>query len=115
MAGLDRIDGIKDWLAQKIITERRSYAHVSKELQELYPHLRGLSSRSIRRFCSTNGIHATSRLTDSQLDRVVASNTSKVSMVRYWEFFVFVKFPCTESINVYPKLCIALSSFESLE
>ena len=93
MAALERIDGVKDWLAQKIITERRSYAHVSKELQELCPHLRGLSSRSIRRFCSNNGIHATSRLTDSQLDRVVASNTSKVSMVNYGDSFACCEIP----------------------
>jgi len=81
MAALGTIDGIEDWLVQKIITERRSYEYVSIELQELYPTLRGLSSRSVRRFCSNSGIHATSRLTDSQLDRIVASNASKVSTV----------------------------------
>ena len=79
MATMESISGIEDWLVQKIISEQQSYEHVSKELQEIYPNLRGLSSRSIRRFCENNGIHATSRLTDSQLDRVVASSAFKVS------------------------------------
>lgn len=79
MAALDSISGIRDLMVQKIIAEKQSYEYVSKELQELYPNVRGLSSRSVRRFCSRHGIHATSHLTDSQLDRVVASNASKVS------------------------------------
>ena len=39
MATMESISGIEDWLVQKIISERQSYEHVSKELQEIYPNL----------------------------------------------------------------------------
>lgn len=79
MAGLSSLSGIEEWLSNKIVVERRSYECVSRELQQLYPNLRGLSSRTVRRFCNGRGIRATSQLTDSQLDRVVASYSYLVS------------------------------------
>ena len=75
---LATLPGIEDVLKQKIIVERRSYESVSEQLRTANPSMRGLSSRSIRRFCVEHGIHATSRLTDSHLDRVVATSVAKV-------------------------------------
>ena len=80
MAFLSTIPGIETLLHRKVVVERKSFEIISRELQEAYPHItRGLASRSVRRFCSERGIHATSRLTDVSLDRVVATSVSKVS------------------------------------
>ena len=76
---LDSIDGIESLLVQDV---RKSYKTTAVELRNKYPHLtRGLSARSIRRFCKGRDIHP-SRLTASQLDRVVSSSVSKVHAVR---------------------------------
>ena len=48
----------------------KSYEQVSEELQRAYPDIRGLSTRIMCRFCSSEGIHRTSRLSSDQLDRV---------------------------------------------
>ena len=82
MAFLSTIPGIETLLHRKVVVERKSFEIISRELQEAYPHItRGLASRSVRRFCSERGIHATSRLTDADLDRVVATSVSKVSFL----------------------------------
>ena len=83
---MNSIPGIEQLLRQKVVIERKSFRVVSQELKEAYPNFtRGLSSRSVRRFCNRIGIHGTSRLTDANLDRVVASS---VSMVRcYTELY----------------------------
>ena len=73
------IPGIEAILRQKVLEERKSYQQISIELRGDYSHLtRGLSARSIRRYCNENDIHPTSRLTASQLDRVVSSSVAKV-------------------------------------
>ena len=80
MAFLSTIPEIEALLHRKVVVERKSVEIISLELQEAYPHITcGLASRSVRRFCSERGIHATSRLTDVALDRVVATSVSKIS------------------------------------
>ena len=79
---LESIRDIETQLRRKVQDERKSYKMISMELKNQYPHVpRGFSARSIRRFCDDQGIHATSRLTALQLDRVVASSVYKVSKV----------------------------------
>lgn len=82
MAAIERIDGIESFMRERIEIEKRSYEDISKELQEAHPTARGLSARSVRRFCAEYGIHKTSRLPDHVLDRVVASSVAKVSLIR---------------------------------
>ena len=78
MATLATLPGIINFLTKRIVEERKSYAAASDELKSLNPNIRGLSTRSVRRFCAENGIHATSRLSDGQLDSVVATSISQV-------------------------------------
>ena len=79
MAALESIVGIVGILKEKVIGERKSYARVSEELKGSYPLLaRGLSARSVRRFCSVHAIHVSSRLSDADLDRVVSCSVAKV-------------------------------------
>ena len=83
---LRSIPGIESLLKKKVVDERKSYETVSQELKSAYPSLtRGLSARSIRRYCSDHGIQSTSRLTDAQMDRVVAAQVAKVYTVLNWD------------------------------
>ncbi len=78
MATLEKIDGVAAFIRKNIESEHKSHKDVSDELQRQYPGLKGLSSRSIRRFCCKHGIHATSRLSSDALSRVVRSAVSQV-------------------------------------
>ena len=83
---MNSIPGIEQLLRQKVVIERKSFPVVSQELKEAYPNFtRSLSSWSVRWFCNQNGIHGTSRLTDANLDRVVANSVSMVHC--YTEFY----------------------------
>ena len=52
-----------------LVREGCTYFEVSSLLISRHPGVRGLSERSIRRFCSKNGIRYRSGLTDARLDR----------------------------------------------
>ena len=79
MAALSSIPGIEVELRMRVVEERKSYDAISTELKSSYPHLtRGLSARSVRRYCRELGIHVTPRLSDAHLDRIVASSVAAV-------------------------------------
>ena len=81
MATLSAIQGLKDDMYRKVVIERKTYDEISRELQCCYPTLRGISARSVRRYCSINGIQRTSRMGDHELHRVVATSISKVRII----------------------------------
>lgn len=58
---------------QRYIDEGKSYEHISETLSCLYP--RGLSARSVRRFCAANGM---SKRKGNQLDEIVAQGVSGI-------------------------------------
>ena len=58
-----------------------SHKEISKRLQEILPGQRGVSKRSVRRFCSKYNIHRTSRLQKDPLRRVIASKIGQVSII----------------------------------
>ena len=60
------------------IQSRATHGRISIELQQLYPGIRGISARSIRRFCSERGIHYSSRYTASQVENAVEQAVSQV-------------------------------------
>jgi hypothetical protein len=69
-------------LVRDLVEQRRwSHSRVSDYLQQTYPGTRGLSLRSIQRFCSAKGIHRTSRLDDTQVDEVVSEAVNMVGPV----------------------------------
>ena len=55
-----------------------TYENISRFLQHVLPHSRGLSPRSVRRFCSERGIRFRSGLNDSELDEVVSARVRAV-------------------------------------
>ena len=65
------LEGLKDFIREKLEKERWTHAQLSTYLQQTYPGQRGFSIRSLERFVSENGIHKTSRLSDEDLDGAV--------------------------------------------
>ena len=64
MAILETISGADDYIRKRIVEDKATHQWVSEELKLLHPWMsRGLSSRSIRRYCEAHDYHATSRLT----------------------------------------------------
>ena len=79
MATLEDISGVEDFIRRRIVEDRVSHKRLSEELMSMYPYVRrGLSQMSVRRFCDAHNIHATLRLTDSELDTAVRSCVRKV-------------------------------------
>ena len=67
------------------ISTRRKNGHtyndIARELRALFPATdRGLSARSIKRFCRANDLHATSRVDDQTLDVLIAFGIGMVSV-----------------------------------
>ena len=62
---------------------------MSERLRELYPHIRrGLSWKSVRRYCVANGLRTARRraiVTDEELDESVARALTKVCMI-FWQY-----------------------------
>ena len=68
-------------IRKMVVEEKRTLSEVCLALKESFPHLsRGFSRRSVRRYCADNGIHKTSRLQNSMLDRVVWTYILKVKL-----------------------------------
>lgn len=78
MMATELLPGIHALISKRVKEERRSHKQISVELKGLYPGVRGLSIRSVRRFCEKHDIHVMSLLTNEELDRVVSSSVAKV-------------------------------------
>ena len=71
---------------RKRVEECNSHAVISEELQTMLPVLRGLSERSVRRFCTDRGISRRCSLTKEELERCVCAAVSEVSTshISFW-------------------------------
>ena len=58
-----------------------THQQVAAELRHRFHGLPGLSSRSVRRFCSSKQIHRSSQLCEQSLDEIVEQAVSQVSLV----------------------------------
>ena len=67
-----------DSFIREKIYEKWTHKAISTYLMSHYQGTRGLSTRSVQRYCETNNIHKTSRLNDQQLDTIVNIAVSKV-------------------------------------
>ena len=78
MASLEVLEAL---IREKVESEKLSHRRLTGHLQQqqLYPGERGFSVRSLERFCSTKGIHKTSRLSEPEIDTAVSDNITKVS------------------------------------
>ena len=68
---------LEDFIKDRVRTGC-SHQTISSQLQQEYPGVVGLSTRSVTRFCSQNGIHYSSGLDSDQLDDLVEQSVSRV-------------------------------------
>ncbi|XP_062511305.1 uncharacterized protein LOC134187203 [Corticium candelabrum] len=71
------MDGVDEDFVRKRVEEGNSHAVISEELQTMFPGLRGLSERSVRRFCTDRGISRRCSLTKEELERCVSDAVSE--------------------------------------
>lgn len=82
MATLESIPGAGSLVKKLVLEEKRSHSYVSEVLKAVFPYVsRGLSWRSVRRYCERNNVHRTSRLQDCVVDRLVLTNIQKVCYI----------------------------------
>ena len=79
-----------DFMRDLVVTQGKTHSQVSLLLQEAYPGKRGLSSRSVRRFCLKNGIHAQNRLSNEELEHYTKEVVARVGIFA-WNFFFSCK------------------------
>ena len=72
------LDGLKDFIRDKIEKDRWTYRQLSNHLLQAYPGERGFCVRSLQRFCAANDIKKTARISDSALNQVVTDAIAKV-------------------------------------
>ena len=71
-----KLESISKDFIRKLVYEGKSHEEISEILKTTYPSIvRGLSVRSVRRFCLNNDIH---RCKDSELDMIVDKCDSEV-------------------------------------
>ena len=75
---MEKIPGLYTQVRHDMMEAGKTYAQIAEELQARHPGERGLSVRSVRRFCFNHGIRSSSGLSDAHLDKVVASGIAKV-------------------------------------
>ena len=78
---MEALAEIEDFIRQKVEIQNWTHKQVSDLLKKRSANMRGLSERSVRRFCACKGIHRTSRIDDQTLRERV---TKAVSMVSYY-------------------------------
>ena len=79
MAVLGRIAGMIGFIRESVEIKKKTYKDISKELRDLYPEMRGISVRSIERFCCQHDIHATARLKAEVLFSVIKEAVTEVN------------------------------------
>ena len=85
MSLLDNLD-----VCRELIKDGTTYKQIVEKLRYLFPGLRGsrgISVRSVRRYCAAQNLHATSRLSNKDLDVLVAFGIGTVSYLATYYFF----------------------------
>lgn len=78
MIFLDMEDIDPQYISYLIQDERRSHGDISQILKRRYPCKKGLSERSVRRFCKEYGITNRSCIDNKSLDKLVHDTVKKV-------------------------------------
>ena len=72
------LDDLEDYISHKVEQDHLTHREISQRLQARFPGVRGFSIRSVSRFCQEKGIHKTSRLSQAEVEHVVAEGVAKV-------------------------------------
>ena len=76
------LDDLEDYIRDKVEQDHLTHSEISERLEARFPGVRGFSIRSVGRFCQEKGIHKTSRLSQAEVEQVVAEGVAKVFILR---------------------------------
>lgn len=71
----ERVD--EEYIRYLILERNESHGDISRALRDIFPDVRGLSRRSIRRYCSERGIRK--YISNDELLKLVGDQISQVS------------------------------------
>ena len=80
-----------EYVKDLVVSQRKTHSEISLLLKEAYPGRRGLSLRSVRRFCFKNGIHAQNRLSNDELEQCTKEVVARVGMLELFVLFFLKK------------------------
>ena len=72
------MDDLEAIIREKIELERWTYEKLSSHLQGLYRGRKGLSASMLKKYCNSNNIRKTSRLSKEEVDIVISGAVAKV-------------------------------------
>jgi hypothetical protein len=72
------LDGLEDFIRDKVERDHWTHSQLSDYLQQTYPGERGFSVRSLQRFCAESNIYKTARVSGSVLNQAVTDAIGKV-------------------------------------
>jgi len=72
------MDDMDEEEVRKLVERGETHDQISHHLKQIYPNRRGISARSVRRFCSQRDIRQRNEMNDDELDRVIESRVSAV-------------------------------------
>ena len=72
------LDDFEDYIRDKVEQGHLTHREISERLEARFPGVRRFSIRSVERFCQEKGIHKASRLSQAEVEQVVAEGVAKV-------------------------------------
>ena len=72
------LDDFEGYIRNKVEQDHLTHREISERLEAKFPGVRGFSIRSVGRFCQEKRIHKTSRLSQAEVEQVVAEGVAKV-------------------------------------
>jgi len=75
----------EEWIRRQVMVERKTHHEISEILKCHLPFNRGLSERSVRRFCENRGIHYR-----SGLDRRALASTTREAVQKVRSDHIFI-------------------------
>lgn len=74
-----------EYLSQ-LLNDKKSHKEISDIFKSMYPGVRGLSERSVKRFCSKHNM--TSRKSQEEINRLTASAVREVYIQMFLSYFI---------------------------
>lgn len=82
------------------LLQNNTFEEISEILQEEFPDARGLSVKSIKRFCQTHGIKKRGLVSDNELDELLKSAIQQVILARLCKVNCAVVCKCALNLSV---------------
>ena len=81
-----------DEMKELVIVKDLPYSDVSNMLQKKNPDVKGISERSVRRFCSSNNVRKRLNLSKEEFQKIIFLEASKVWRLMYLLFMEIILF-----------------------